>query len=71
MKWQEAKRKDVERAFGVLKGKFQCLERPSKFWDLQDLINITHTCVMLHNMCVEERMKNNQVDHEFFNDTFE
>ena len=71
MKWQEVKRNDVERAFCVLKSKFQCLERPSKFWDLKDFINITHTCVILHNICVEQCMKNNQVGHKYFYDTFE
>jgi Plant transposon protein len=54
--WQEAVRKDIERAFGVLQGKWQCMARPIHFHKLE-LISSMVTCVLiLHNMCVSDRV---------------
>ena len=61
-KWQEGSRKDVERAFGVLKGKFWCLSIPIEKWDEETICMMARTCVILHNCCVEERMATGQVD---------
>jgi len=54
---QEAARKDIERFFGVLKGRFQILRRELKVWELDDIILISKTCVILHNLIV--RMQQN------------
>ena len=54
--WQEAVRKDVERAFGVLKGVFQFLERPILLMDLQQISNRVITCLILHNILVSDRV---------------
>jgi hypothetical protein len=52
---QESVRKDVERAFGVLKSRFQILGTPSKVWSLERMATIIKTCIILHNMIVERR----------------
>jgi hypothetical protein len=54
-KWQEASRKDVERAFGVLQRKFQFLVRDVEQWYVSDITEAVETCIILHNMMVEER----------------
>jgi len=50
-KWQEAVRKDIERAYGVLKGRFQFLERPILLMDLNDIASRVSTCLVLHTGC--------------------
>jgi hypothetical protein len=55
-KLQEAIRKDVERAFGVLQAKWAIVGRPARFWSVQTMTIIMRCCVILHNMCVEDRM---------------
>jgi Plant transposon protein len=52
---QEGARKAVERVFGVLFKRFHVLYRPSRLWHIEDMPAIVKTCVILHNMCVEER----------------
>lgn len=52
---QEALRKDVERAFGVLQSRFHILARPSRFWYSDKMNSIVSTCVIIHNMIVEQR----------------
>jgi hypothetical protein len=55
-RWQEGARKDVERAFGVLQAKFQFIARPIHLHHLQDIANRVATCIILHNMCVSDRV---------------
>jgi Plant transposon protein len=55
-KWQEASRKDIERAFGVLQGKWQCMARPMHQMDLTLLGNRVASSLILHNMCVSDRV---------------
>jgi hypothetical protein len=52
-KAQEAIRKDVECAFGVLQSRFAIVKGPSRFWSRDDLNDIMTTCVILHNKIVE------------------
>lgn len=52
---QEAIRKDIERAFGVLQGKFNIIARPSKFMTVHTMEEVIRCTIILHNMCVEER----------------
>ena len=51
-KLQEALRKDVERAYGVLKIRFQCLENPSKLWSIARVKNMVLTCIVIHNLII-------------------
>jgi hypothetical protein len=60
-KWQESARKDIERAFGVLKGKWQCLDRPQYFIHLEHIGLRVCSCLILHNMCVSDRVMDGDV----------
>ncbi|XP_020271618.1 uncharacterized protein LOC109846782 [Asparagus officinalis] len=51
---QEACRKDVERAFGVLQSRFAIIKGPARFWDKRTLHDIMTTCIIMHNMIVED-----------------
>ena len=55
-KWQEACRKDIERAFGVLQNKFQWTQRPIMELKLDVISDQMKTCLILHNMCVCDRI---------------
>ncbi|XP_048611755.1 uncharacterized protein LOC125586024 [Brassica napus] len=50
---QESTRKDVERAFGVLQSRFAIVKNPVLLWDKEKIGRIMRTCVILHNMIVE------------------
>lgn len=52
---QEAVRKDIERSFGILVKKFHILARPLRVRSVEMIRNILYACVILHNMCCEER----------------
>ena len=54
--WQEAARKDIERAFGVLQLKFQFMARPVVMHRLEIIRDRVGTCIILHNMCVSDRV---------------
>uniref|UniRef100_A0A0D3DLU7 DDE Tnp4 domain-containing protein n=1 Tax=Brassica oleracea var. oleracea TaxID=109376 RepID=A0A0D3DLU7_BRAOL len=51
---QEAVRKDVERAFGVLQARFAIVKNPALFWDKVKIEKIMRACIILHNMIVED-----------------
>ncbi|XP_028065514.1 uncharacterized protein LOC114268531 [Camellia sinensis] len=62
---QESARKDVERAFGVLQSRFTIIGGVVRFWDPKMLANIMKTCIILHNMIVEdEREEHLDFDYE-------
>uniref|UniRef100_A0A0D3BLV7 GRF-type domain-containing protein n=1 Tax=Brassica oleracea var. oleracea TaxID=109376 RepID=A0A0D3BLV7_BRAOL len=64
---QEAVRKDVERAFGVLQARFAVVRNPSNIWDKEKIGNIMRACIILHNMIVEDERSSRTEDnvHEF------
>ncbi|GKD90605.1 ALP1-like protein [Tanacetum coccineum] len=49
-KKQESARKDVERAFGVLKKKWAILANPTRALRKDRIVNMMYTCIILHNM---------------------
>ena len=51
---QEACRKDVERAFGVLQARFAIVKHPALFHDKVKIRNIMRAYIILHNMIVED-----------------
>ena len=58
--WQEAARKDIERAFGVLQRKFHILIKDYELWYIADIGMIVEACIILHNMMVAERIARNE-----------
>uniref|UniRef100_A0A0D3EBT5 Myb-like domain-containing protein n=1 Tax=Brassica oleracea var. oleracea TaxID=109376 RepID=A0A0D3EBT5_BRAOL len=66
-KVQEATRKDVERAFGVLQARFATVKNPAILWDKRQIGMVMRTCIILHNMIVEnERNGYTQYDTSEF-----
>ncbi|XP_028070926.1 uncharacterized protein LOC114273366 [Camellia sinensis] len=62
---QESARKDVEWAFGVLQSRFAIIGGAIRFWDPKMLANIMKSCIILHNMIVEdEREEHLDFDYE-------
>jgi len=51
---QAAYRKDVERAFGILQARFAIVREPARAWSLKILAKVMKTCIILHNMIVED-----------------
>ena len=67
---QEAYRKKVERAFGVLQAHFAIVHGPARFFHLETLQKIMKACIILHNMIVEDEWDDNEVvdlDYEQIN----
>ncbi|XP_062028623.1 uncharacterized protein LOC133744545 [Rosa rugosa] len=52
-KAQEGYRKDVERCFGILQSRFGIVRGAARGWHKEDLRYIMLTCIILHNMIVE------------------
>jgi hypothetical protein len=48
--WAETVRKDVECAFGVLKGRFRCLKLPIYYHNKETIDNMFYCCCILHNI---------------------
>nr|XP_043612398.1 uncharacterized protein LOC122584249 [Erigeron canadensis] len=51
---QEAARKDVEREFGVLKGKWKILDRPLRLWTKEKIKKVVAACTILYNMIIKD-----------------
>ncbi|KAL0706934.1 hypothetical protein Bca4012_073360 [Brassica carinata] len=66
---QEAVRKDVERAFGVLQARFVVVRNPSNLWDKSKIRNIMRACLILHNMIVQDE-RDSQTLEEFQDEDF-
>ncbi|KAL2621865.1 hypothetical protein R1flu_002070 [Riccia fluitans] len=52
---QEECRKDIEWAFGVLQKRFAIVRNPARSWKPERLKMIMKTCIILHNMIVEDQ----------------
>jgi Plant transposon protein len=62
-KWQEACRKCVERAFGILKRKFHILVHDIELFFEHDIRYVVEACIILHNMMVEVRVGRDEEEH--------
>ena len=60
--WQESARKDIERAFGVLQCRFKAMASPIHLMDCHYIYSQAAVCLMMHNMCVQERVMGNCTD---------
>ena len=68
-KWQEATRKDIEQAIGVVQCKFQILVKKMELlWYVGDNANVVNTTIMLHNTMVAQRIDNKKTKCESFYD---
>ena len=69
-KIQEGERKAVECAFGDLVKKWHILKNPLRNWHITDIDSIVKTCVILHNMIVENRRGDLTGEEEISDDLF-
>ncbi|XP_075658856.1 uncharacterized protein LOC142628695 [Castanea sativa] len=58
---QEAYKKDVEHAFGVLQACLAIIRGPARFFHLETLQKILKACIILHNMIDEDERDDNEV----------
>jgi hypothetical protein len=61
---QESYRKDIERAFGVLKIKFLSINHPILLHHRDDIYYLVLACVAMHNMMVQERMDDGEMESD-------
>ena len=64
---QESIQKDVERAFGVLQARFHIITMPCKLWDANTIHTIVISCIILHNMNVEDKHDQEGLDNDYIN----
>lgn len=62
--WQESKRKDAERFFGVFKIKFNFFRTPIQFGAIEEIMDAFYSCLILHNIAVLERIEANDDSRE-------
>ncbi|XP_076958480.1 uncharacterized protein LOC143634215 [Bidens hawaiensis] len=56
-KKQESARKDIERCFEVLKSRWHYMKNPCRVWWLAKMNDAMYTCIILHNMILEDERK--------------
>ncbi|XP_040364528.1 uncharacterized protein LOC112171617 [Rosa chinensis] len=61
-KAQEGYRKDVERCFDILQSRFGIVKGAARGWHKKDLRYIMLTCIILHNMIVEDERSKDSDD---------
>ena len=52
-KRQEAARKGVERAFGVLQARWVAMMGPIRLWYPDCIVDAMYACIIMHNMIIE------------------
>ncbi|GKB30538.1 ALP1-like protein isoform X1 [Tanacetum coccineum] len=52
---QESARKDVERAFGVLQGRWGLIQQPARAYEVNTLRRIMYAGIIMHNMILEDQ----------------
>ncbi|XP_024196110.1 uncharacterized protein LOC112199307 [Rosa chinensis] len=67
-KAQEGYRKDVERCFGILQSRFGIVRVAAHGWDKEDIRYTMLTCIILHNMIVEDERSEDNDDELESND---
>ena len=64
---QEAKRKDIEQAFGMLQARFHILTSACRLWERHTMKRVIQTCVILHNLVIDFEYQNG-VNSDYIND---
>ena len=64
---QEAARKDVERAFGVLQARWEIVRSAAMIWESKTLWRLMTCCVIMCNMIVEDEGDDAAASLEFEN----
>ncbi|GJV18419.1 ALP1-like protein isoform X1 [Tanacetum coccineum] len=54
-KRQEGARKDVERAFGVLQGRWGIIQQPARSYHVNTIRRVMYSCIILHNMILKDQ----------------
>jgi hypothetical protein len=69
---QEAQRKDVERAFGVLPQArlWRILALPCKLWSVGAMNHVIIACIILHNMIIEDEWDSTKDTNEYLFDNY-
>lgn len=60
---QEACKKDVERAFGVLQAWWTIVRHPVRTWSLKTMHEVMTCCVIMHSMIVETERHDGRNEH--------
>ncbi|GJX98637.1 ALP1-like protein isoform X1 [Tanacetum coccineum] len=47
--------KDVERAFGVLQGRWRIIQQPARQYHVNNIRQIMYSCIIMHNMILEDQ----------------
>ncbi|CAL8164159.1 unnamed protein product [Prunus armeniaca] len=63
--YQEGYRKDVERCFGILQARWAIIRGAARLFDEEVLRSIMMTCIILHNMIVEDEYDYNAAEDEY------
>ncbi|XP_068314951.1 uncharacterized protein [Pyrus communis] len=61
-KCQEGCRKDVERCFGILQARWAIVRSAARMFDVEALRSIMMTCIIFHNMIMEDESDYDVVD---------
>ncbi|GJV64958.1 ALP1-like protein isoform X1 [Tanacetum coccineum] len=54
-KRQEGARKDVERAFGVLQGRWGIIQQPARQYHVNTIRRIMYSCIIMHNVILKDQ----------------